>query len=320
MQAWTLDNEGRVRARISSKGLSCNLDHWHHPYWRFDFALGEPSVHRVEVYKWDGSKVADITTEGSFENASFDVSPFYRIVSTQPPDIGDIKTPAEAFVVPPPLRDTAGAVGPTEFSPLDGYVRIYRPEEDRDWPHPPEEDIWFQDHMNCVDSDIVFWSVCHLFHLEHEGEDHWHQLGPDIVFRPMLLASVPPETQRRVHLAGNIDVKDFGVFEDEWEHMEFAEDIEVDPNAPHGELVMRLSSGDVTAELIIRVDWNTDASIFVRFEANLFDERERVARVENSFPVARDDSTSWGGIHLVDHHSGDPDTADMQFVIINAQA
>lgn len=38
-QSWYLSKEGKIRSRVWSKGLSCNLDHLHHPYRRFHFDL-----------------------------------------------------------------------------------------------------------------------------------------------------------------------------------------------------------------------------------------------------------------------------------------
>jgi hypothetical protein len=319
VQEWTLNNDGLVMPRIFSKGLSCNLDHWHHPYWRLDFALGRPEMQRVAVFHKHGSKIADITNESALINSVFSPSPEYAITSTQRPDVGHIEYPAQAIVMPPQI-DLEGVVGPTDFAPFDGYVRKYRPEEDRSWPHLPPDDIRFAVHEPCVDSDIVFWSICHLQHHANEGKDHWHGVGPDIRFRPMLLAALPPECMRVIDVKGQLDVKNFKlVGKDQWKHMPFSEQLLVNPNAPNGEVVQILGAGDVTAELIIRVTWNRDCSVNIHFFANLLDEAQRVARVENQFNVLRNGSGQWSGIHLVDYHGGDPDTADMAFDVQNSQ-
>lgn len=319
-QSWTLNNDGWIRPRVFSKGLSCNVDHWHHPYWRFDFALGSPERQRLSVFQESGAHIGDITTEGSLVNSAFADDPEYVIRSTQVPDIGVIEQPAEAIIIPPHLDHHAGIVGPTSWSPLDGYVRVFRPEEDRDWPHSAHEDIKFPQHQSCVDSDIVFWSICHLHHHANEGADHWHKVGPNIRLKPMLLAQIPKECLRVVLIKGELHVKDFKlVGSDLWEHSTFSDQVLVNPNVRNGEFVAKLGSGDVTGELILRVSWNLDSSVNVQFTANLFDEQERVARVEGQFNVLRDTATSWNGIHLVDHHSGDPDTGDMSFEIANLQ-
>jgi hypothetical protein len=317
-QSWSLNNDGWIRPRVSSKGLSCNLDHWHHPYWRFDFSLGTPEVHRLAVHFSSGAKIADITHEGRIVNDWFGRDIEYRITSTQTPEMGVIEVPAQATIRPPILNEQEGIVGPTTFSSLDGYLRVYRPEEDRDWPHKEDEEISFGPHDPCVDADIVFWSVCHLSHHAAEGKDRWHTVGPDIHLRPMLVAGIPPECMRSISVTGKIDVKDFGVFKDRWNHLVFSEKKLVNPNGRFQEVVKQLLQGDVKAELIIRIEWQKDLSVSVAVVAQLFDELERVARVEGSYNVLRD-STWKGNAHLVDHHGGDPDSADMEFTIDNYQ-
>ena len=322
MQTWRLNNDGLIKARVFSKGLSCNLDHWHHPYWRLDFALGSPATHRVAVFHKNGPEITTINNECPVVNVSFSSPhPEYVITSTQPrPNVGRIESPAQAIVTPPQINHHEGIVEPTTFSPYDGYVRIFRPEEDRSWPHAAKDDIHFTVHEPCSDKDIVFWSICHLHHHASEGEDHWHEVGPDILFKPMLVADVPPEYLRVIDIIGELHVKNFKlVGKDQWKHSTFAEQILVNPNVPSGEVVSKLGAGDVTGELILRITWNSDASVNLQFTANLFDEAERVARVEGQFNVFRDTVVKWGGIHLVDHHGGDPDTADMSFEVSNVQ-
>ena len=82
-------------------------------------------------------------------------------------------------------------VGPTDFARFDGYVRKYRPEEDGSWSPLAADDMSFGVHEPCLDSDIVLWSICHLEHHAAEGKDHWHAVGPDIRFRPMLWRLTP---------------------------------------------------------------------------------------------------------------------------------
>lgn len=321
-QTWTLNNEGEVLPRVFSKGLSCTLDHWHHPYWRFDFALGSPERNRVSVVS--ESSTADIAVEGAVVNAWFGHNTQYRVTSTQPPDVGDIELPARATIVPPVIGPPTvalydGIVGPTSFSSRDGYIRKFRPEEDRPWPHAPANDIGFAVHEPCVDSEIVFWSICHLFHRAEEGEDHWHSVGPNLHFRPMILANVPSEYFRVVEISGVVNVMDFkAVGKNLFHKLEFTDKVLVNPSAKTGEVVRYASVGDTKAELIVRINWNKDSSVNVQFTANLFDGLERVAAVKNQFNVLRDNFIDWSGIHLVDHHRGDPDTADMSFTVRNS--
>ena len=38
-QSWYLSSDGILDGHIFSKGLQCNIDHIHYPYWRMDFDL-----------------------------------------------------------------------------------------------------------------------------------------------------------------------------------------------------------------------------------------------------------------------------------------
>lgn len=46
-QAWFLNEEGIIQPHVWSKGLTINMDHAHHPYWRLDFDIDGPDHNRV---------------------------------------------------------------------------------------------------------------------------------------------------------------------------------------------------------------------------------------------------------------------------------
>src|SRR5262249_46105701 len=54
LQGWYLNEQGVLLPRVWSKGLSANMDHTHHPYWRLDFDIGGPDHNRV--WRFDPSK------------------------------------------------------------------------------------------------------------------------------------------------------------------------------------------------------------------------------------------------------------------------
>lgn len=308
-QSWYLNNDGVILPRVFSKGLSCNLNHWHHPYWRFDFDLDGPSGQRVNVF--DGSQFRGfVNLEGFFVNSSFGDAQY---------NVENLATGLKAWVIPPALDPEHGVVGPTPFSILDAYVRKFRPEEDRNWPHATNQEIGFPIHEDPDGGDIVFWSICHLFHQESEGKDHWHEVGPTILIEMPEPIAIQPGQCRRVLIRGRIDVKDFKLAgKDKWGHFDFSAQVRVSPNEPHAETyVQRGPIGDVTADLIVRIDWNGDSSVGVSFTFALYDGVERVASSSNQFNVLRDASLGWEGLHLVDHHRGDPDTADLNFTVSN---
>ena len=309
-QAWYLHDDGMIFPRVFSKGLSCNLDHWHHPYWRFDFDVDGSSQQRMNVF--EGSNwIGYVTGEGHLMNE------WWRDASY---NIENLDTGMRVWIYPPQLNEEEGIVGPTDFSRFDGYVRKYREDEDRAWPHPPEDDISFSVHENPDNGDIVFWSICHLSHHASEGKDHWHSVGPAIWFEAPPRRELRPEEYRRVRVTGSIHVKDFGVFEDDWGHFQFDETRFIDTDARFSDIgVVRGPVGDVTAKIRFKLELNTDLSVNVSFTAELFDEDQRVSSVGNSVNVLRDAAIGWSGMHLHDYHVGDPDTADIDFTISNDQ-
>ena len=312
-QAWYLNDDGVILPRVFSKGLSCNVDHHHHPYWRFDFDLDGQDHQRVNVFGDEGTRfVGFVTREGRLLNDPAGGTVY---------NIESLETGLRAWIVPPTPDPASGIVGPTQFSSVDGYVRRFREAEDADWPHRAEHEIGFGVHEGCDDADVVLWSVGHLFHRSAEGKDHWHEVGPTIVLEVPPAPDPPPEARRAVDVAGRIAIKDFKLgLHDGWGHFHFHEIVLVHPFSPHAEVFVRRGPvGDVSAHLIVTIDRRPDDSVAIAFTADLYDEGERVARVENGFSVAPG-GTGNSSTHLVDHHWGDPDTADMEFTVTNAES
>src|SRR5688500_2577576 len=46
-QAWQLSRDGRIAARVWSRGVSCSTDHEHHPYFRLDFDIAPSATNQV---------------------------------------------------------------------------------------------------------------------------------------------------------------------------------------------------------------------------------------------------------------------------------
>jgi hypothetical protein len=101
----------------------------------------------------------------------------------------------------------------------------------------------------------------------------------------------------------------------------FDKTVVLTPDAPHAEFTLSAAAvGDVSAALRVRLDRNADNSIFVSWNARLFDEKDAVATTGAQFNVLKDASLHWGAVHLVDYHPGDPDTGDIDFSVSNVQA
>lgn len=313
-QSWYLHDTGMIMPRVFSKGLSCDLNHWHHPYWRFD--LDGRDRQRANIYNDiynNPNWVNFFSMETSFQNSMFGADVKYVVENG--------RTGTEVAIIPPQLNEQLGIVGPTEFAPFDGIIRKYRPEEDVSWPAPAEKHIEYSVFENPDDQSIVFWSICHLFHRANEGKDHWHSVGPHLQVKLSDRVNIKPHERREVKVEANIHVKNFKlVGKDKWGHFKHTGSTEVNPREEYDEFFFHANRvGDTNAMLLIRINYLDDLSVRVEFGAQLFDEEERVAAVDNVFFVMRDSKFSWSGIHLVDYHGGDPDTADMDFVIYNDQ-
>ena len=58
-------------------------------------------------------------------------------------------------------------------------------------------------------------------------------------------------------------------------------------------------------------------SVFVNYDARLFDEKDVVSSVASQFNVLKGASLLWKGIRMVDFHAGDPDTGEIEFRVTN---
>lgn len=197
-QQWHLSEDGWILPRVWSKGLTINMDHWHHPYWRLDFDIDGPDSNSVYVHN-----------SGSWTEYRREVN------DTKDPDprsdtywyIRNGKTGQGAWVIPG--RDDGHA---DEFSRLDvGVRRFVDREETAPWAYAPglqpgiswfggipglgvpipvirhnwdwqfdTGELGFLNDEDVSNTDVVLWYVAHMYHHAHEGDDHWGGAGPYI--------------------------------------------------------------------------------------------------------------------------------------------
>jgi hypothetical protein len=172
-QAWYFSNtqpvgdptrSDEVTARVFSSGLSCNLYHDHHPYWRVD--IGEPAAHRVFVYDAGVSpRVYPVEA-----NDRKDTTRNRRWL------IRDASRPLAMWVVPGPVDGIADS-----FSTKDVGLRLYNPEEDEDWVFGPRGHLGYNEREPIDTRHTVFWYVGHLPHRPEVGGDAWVGAGPSLL-------------------------------------------------------------------------------------------------------------------------------------------
>ena len=317
-QAWYLQStneKGTIRPQVWSKGLSCNLNHWHHPYWRFDFNLDGREHHRVHFF--DGSKrLAFVGFEGGFQNTTF--APSSGVLTNPLWSVENIQTGSAVWIIQPKINPAEGIVGPNWFSQYDVFIKKYREDEDVSWPFAPEHEMNYSKYDFVDDEDVVFWSIGHLLHHAEEGKDHWHGIGPTLKFVPARIEQLPHQ-RRKVHVSGIMHMKDYRVGKDKWSHPSFDESVVVEPNSPHREIRVTKTVGDIEVDFILKFDWQFDSSVHVDIIATLYDEGDDVANEYPQFNVLRESAVP-GKIHLRDWHVTDPDTADIDFKVENSQA
>lgn len=132
-------------------------------------------------------------------------------------------------------------------------------------------------------------------------------------------ASAPTGTVRHIAIGVNLSIKDFGVFDDNTRHFSLFEAGRVSSISPLDIRNITQSVGDVKASLDIKMEYKPDNSVSISYTAKLFDDGDEVAKKEESVN-APPDVEQVTSIHLRDHHSGDPDTANMSIVAKNLQA
>ena len=179
-QCWQLSEDGWVAPRIWSKGLTINMDHWHHPYWRLDFDIDGPDNNLVHVRNFG--------QWSSYPREANDVKNGDPRAETAWYVRNEV-TNQGAFVIP---GDSDGVAD--GFSKIDMGVRRFNlDEESHPWRYKASPwgswdwqfdtgGLQFLNNESVDKTDVVFWYVSHMTHHASDGNDHWHSSGPWIKF------------------------------------------------------------------------------------------------------------------------------------------
>ena len=169
-QAWYLSEDGWIEPRMWSKGLHCNIDHKHHPYWRLDFDVAGAAWDQIFVY--DQNRRDEGWGAGWHKYTN---------------ELNDLKNPETKrvwFVRDNPTAHGVQIIPSKEdgsvdaFSRIDIGLRTYHNLEDKDWPFGATGELAYDDNENIQEKDIVFWYVPHLNHIAADGAENWHFVGP----------------------------------------------------------------------------------------------------------------------------------------------
>jgi hypothetical protein len=169
-QAWYLSRDGWIGAHLFSKGLQCQVDHEHHPYWRIDFDVnGFPAD---QVFVWDNNRPNQGWGQGWLKYKN---------------ELNTVKNPATGrvwFVRDNPtthgvwILPGSGDGSADWFSTKDVAPRLYRHAEDQPWPFGASGHLGYDNNDDIQEKDDIVWYVAHMPHSASQGPSIWHSVGP----------------------------------------------------------------------------------------------------------------------------------------------
>jgi hypothetical protein len=164
-QAWLLSEQGELLPRVFSKGLTINMDHTHHPYWRFHFGVDGRSHNRLWL----------VTVTDRWGYYPHECNIVRDPVWADRHLVRNEHTGRGVWIIGGPHDGQ-----PDAFSRLDLALRRYRPEQDVGWPFG-KDGLQFGYGEAAADDDIVVWYVAHMRHHAAQGGDTFHDCGPKLV-------------------------------------------------------------------------------------------------------------------------------------------
>lgn len=177
-QAWYISRDGEIHPAVHSRGLSCNTDHVHHPYWRFDFDIDGNGLDQVFRYDAGGQNEGWGPGWHKYTNEVNDTKLPNRVwfVRDQPTGHG-------VWIIPGPTYSplTEDATLRDIFSDMDVAVRRNKRWEDEPWPFGARGELAYdQETEGIQEQDIVLWYIGHLPHKAALGPIKWLALGPTL--------------------------------------------------------------------------------------------------------------------------------------------
>ncbi len=166
-QSFYLGGDGQLDAHTFAKGLQCETDHVHYPFWRFDVDLAGADGDQVVRDTADGEAVMatefDLPADAAAGHrwAVVDAATGHRVDVAF--DDGSWNVPGQ--VVPEVLYETNTVHG-----------RQYQAGEAGTWRWPAVRDLPQGDPGTAID-DVVLWYRGFLPHTADEGPDLWHSTG-----------------------------------------------------------------------------------------------------------------------------------------------
>ena len=132
-QAWYLSSDGILDGHIFSKGLQCNIDHIHYPYWRLDFDLS--GQQNDQIRRFVNSAWQTITTESN-ENVTTANNHRWQVRDTETGDAVDIEFAATGWT------NIDGTVIPEESIANNLVIgRLFKSSENTGWRYGAHSEV-----------------------------------------------------------------------------------------------------------------------------------------------------------------------------------
>ncbi len=208
-QVWYLSGSGQIQAHIFAKGLQCQTDHLHYPFWRLDFDLfgtGDDQIRRHTGTAWEVYSHEFDAAATAANNHQWQVR-----------DAGNGMTVDIAFDTN--TWNVPGTVIPESmYANNQVYGRLYQSSEAGDWTDGAITSVQGNNGENINGQDTVLWYRGYLPHLASEGGALWHSTGirltvnlPDEVEGEGLVGYWPLDTDGSAHVDGTDGVLQNGV-------------------------------------------------------------------------------------------------------------
>jgi len=171
-QAWYLSDEGHIAARLFSKGEQCpNSSHRHHPYWRFDFAIGGApnSVYQrddVDIY---GNPPADVGFGPGVTRFATEGNALKDYTRRRTWFVQNDQSGHAVWIVPGSVNGHNDEAADS-FAPSDFMAVAFHPNEvTGPWTDHKQGNLDVQSYINgenLVSANDVVWYVSHFTHIE----------------------------------------------------------------------------------------------------------------------------------------------------------